>query len=121
MLDAMTAALTLAALAITLMSLYAAARSQRALDIERRAAAARRATSTSWSYFGDPPAGVTFERAAWFVDDGSDGDPTWWARATMYGHDPELSARERAELSPLFERFDRIMTRAFTRLDAVAA
>ena len=62
---------------------------------------------------------LAIAHAGWLYDDGSDGDPTWWIRATMYGHDPDLSARQRYELAPLFERFDRLMTTAFARLDTI--
>lgn len=107
MLDRMTA-LTLAATAIVIMSVYAAVDARLTLRRERRTAAA----------VGDEPP-LPIERAGWFYDDGSDGDPTWYMRALAYGHDPDLSGDDRAALAPLFHRFDRVMTDAFARLDRV--
>lgn len=68
-----------------------------------------------------PPPADPFERARWFVDDGSDGDPTWWARARSFGHDPDLSADDRRTLAADFEPFDRLMTRMFRELDTIGA
>jgi hypothetical protein len=68
----------------------------------------------------EPP--VLIERAEWLrLDDGSDGDPTWYMRALSYGHDPDLSHEERRALAADFHRFDRIMTDAFSRLDRIGA
>jgi hypothetical protein len=75
-----------------------------------------------------PAETLQFERTELFTDErigDTDAerliDPTWWPRAASYGHAPELSYDEHRELAPLFERFDRVMTAMFARLDEVAA